>query len=72
MVLSREVDGALVVIRYGGTSEGQLMRALAQLRQGNTNLLGVVLNEADAKADDYGYSKQYYTYAPVEASAEHA
>ena len=44
LILSRQVDGVLLVVEYGKTGRTQIQKALDHLS--NTNLLGVVLNKA--------------------------
>ncbi len=63
MVLSKMVDGTLLVVRSGKTTRETLASGLAKLRLINAHLLGVVLNgvrsERRGKADEYGYSYGY-------------
>lgn len=44
-MLSRHVDGMLVVVRYGSTYEGGAARTQQALSLANANILGVVLND---------------------------
>ena len=55
MVLSRQVDGVMMVIRAGKTPKEYLSKALGALNSGK--VLGIVLNGAD-----YGLSSKYYYY----------
>lgn len=55
IVLSRQVDGVMMVVRAGKTPKEYLAKALTSLNSGK--VLGVVLNEAD-----FGLSSKYYYY----------
>lgn len=61
-IVARHVDGVAVVGRSGSTTRGELQRTIAQLARGDTNVLGVILNEVDTRTERYGYSRDYYTY----------
>jgi succinoglycan biosynthesis transport protein ExoP len=72
LLLAPQVDGVVMVARCRSTTRIDIQRALTQLRQGDNNLLGVVLNELDARDEGHRYSSEYYTYRPheeVEAGA---
>ena len=62
LIMAPQVDGVVLVARCSSTTRGQLTEALSLLRQGDTNILGVVLNQVDARAegDRYGYYGEYY------------
>lgn len=65
-VLSRECDGALVVVRQGKTTREQVTRALEALRSVDARVLGTVLNMAPASGVHgygYGYASEYATRA---------
>ncbi|MBX7081685.1 MAG: polysaccharide biosynthesis tyrosine autokinase [Nannocystaceae bacterium] len=70
LIISREVDGVIVVARCESTTRGELQRTLAQLAKSDTNVLGVVLNEVDARQERYAYNSAYYTYRANEAEGE--
>ena len=55
MVLSRQVDGVMMVVRAGKTPKDYLSKALNSLNSGK--VLGVVLNRTE-----YGLSSKYYYY----------
>ena len=57
LVLTRQVDGVLVVIRAGKTPRDYLVKALQLLN--TSKLMGVVLNGAEL-----GISSKYYYYSP--------
>lgn len=69
VILARQVDGAVLVVRCGSTTRAELLRAIQVLRQGDTNLLGVVLNQVDARQESYAYRYSYYVYGPREQEA---
>lgn len=48
-MLSKHVDGMIVVVRYGVTYEGGAVRTRRALALANANLLGVVLNDVPVK-----------------------
>jgi succinoglycan biosynthesis transport protein ExoP len=72
LILAPQVDGVVMVARCRSTTRTDIQRALTQLRQGDNNLLGVVLNELDARDEGRRYSSEYYTYRPHEEAAEGA
>ncbi len=72
LIIAREVDGVIVVTRCESTTRGELQRTLGQLAKGDTNLLGVVLNEVDARQERYDYNSAYYTYRANETEHEPA
>jgi capsular exopolysaccharide synthesis family protein len=70
VIIAREVDGVMLVTRCESTTRGELQRALTQLAKGDTNMLGVVLNEVDARQERYDYNSAYYTYRANETESE--
>jgi capsular exopolysaccharide synthesis family protein len=62
-------DGALLVARYNMTTDSQVKRAVAALRQVDAKLVGVVMNRIPTRrASEYGYTyyrteKSSYTHA---------
>jgi len=69
VVLARHVDGVVLVGRSGGTTRGELQAAVAQLARGDTNVVGVVLNEVVERDEGYGYARRYHTYRVSEVEA---
>ena len=56
IVLAPEVDGVIVVARYGLTSREALLKTSDLLTSGGANVLGVLLNAIDKSSDSYyGY-----------------
>ena len=70
LLLARQVDGVVVVARCDQTSRGEVQRALSGLTQGDANILGVVLNEVDARQDRYDYGGGYYHYRARETGTD--
>ena len=54
-VLARQADGAILVVRDGKTTTGQLEQATEALQQVNANLLGTIRNFVPMKSLTYGY-----------------
>jgi len=68
LILARHVDGVVLVGRCDSTTRSELQRAISMLARGDTNVVGVVLNEVDARQERYGYSTEYYTYRAPETN----
>jgi capsular exopolysaccharide synthesis family protein len=70
-ILSRVVDGAVMVVRAGRTTRDALIRARNHLGAVNASIVGVVLNDVDLKnphyAEYYGYTSKYYGVSPAKA-----
>jgi capsular exopolysaccharide synthesis family protein len=62
IILSKLVDGALLVIRFGTASRDVIARAKQCLQEVGVNILGVVLNDIDVQKASY-YSKYYHYYS---------
>ncbi len=65
-ILSRKVDGTLLVVSSELTEADMLKRAVELLKNDNATLLGTVLNNFRYKAGYASYYKYYYYYAPKE------
>lgn len=64
-IAAAHADGAILVVRYGKTTKGQVSSAIAVLEAVGARLLGSVLNMAPTKgADAYGYGSYYYVPDP--------
>jgi capsular exopolysaccharide synthesis family protein len=57
-VLSKQVNGAILVTRAGKTRSGVVKQTISNLRQASVHLLGGVINQAAAKRG--GYYQPYY------------
>jgi len=62
LVLSKMVDGVVLVLSAGVATKDQVKRARQQLQTVQANILGVVLNNIDTAKDGYYYNYQYYHY----------
>ncbi|MEJ7810646.1 MAG: polysaccharide biosynthesis tyrosine autokinase [Gemmatimonadaceae bacterium] len=64
-ILAGLADGILFVVRAGSTERDNATGALQQLSAVGARVVGVVLNDPDAKVPEYGgyYYKYYYDYA---------
>jgi len=60
-VLSRQVDGVLVVVEAGKTREGEARRAMEELAKVDAPVLGVVLNKVPMRRRG-GYGYYYYQH----------
>ncbi len=64
-VLATQVDGAIMVVRYGKTNREEVAEASHRLRAVDAKTFGAVLNMVRARGDSYGYGYGYgYGYAP--------
>ncbi len=62
IAFSKYMDGAIFVIRQNYATKNQINEGLEKLKAVDTNILGAVLNNYDAKVDNnYKYDK-YYNY----------
>jgi capsular exopolysaccharide synthesis family protein len=67
-IVSRIVDGAVVVVRAGSTERSALQTAVQQLGTVGARVLGTVLNDPDAEVPKYAryygyYYNNYYEYS---------
>lgn len=62
VVLTRFVDGILLVVSAGQTRREILERSLDRLRGVRANIVGVVLNRSDGSRGGYGYYGSGYYY----------
>ncbi len=62
-ILSKMVEGTLLVVRYGVTTWDQLQHGSRLFTDVQANMLGIVLNGVNEKSGDDGYYYQgYYSY----------
>ncbi len=62
VVLSKSVDGVILVIRAGDTAREIVKNGVAQFGAVGANILGAVLNGVDMSRDSYYYYQYYYYY----------
>lgn len=63
VVLSKQVDGAILVVRAGKTLRDEISRSAKQIRDVGGGIFGVILNELDS-SDKGSYYQSYYGYGP--------
>lgn len=61
-ILSRVVDGVILIARADSTTKQALYSAKQNLENVNANIIGVVLNDLDARAHGYGGYSRGYSY----------
>jgi succinoglycan biosynthesis transport protein ExoP len=61
VVLSKQTDGVIMVMRAGKTLRDEASRSVRQIRSVNGTILGVILNEFDIE-NRRGYRYTYYGY----------
>ncbi len=64
-ILSTQVDGVILVVRYANTRIDLARQGKEQFAKANARVIGVVLNQVKISADDY----QYYYYYSHESSS---
>jgi capsular exopolysaccharide synthesis family protein len=62
VVLSKSVDGVILVIRAGDTAREIVKNGVAQFGAVGASILGAVLNGVDMGRDSYYYYQYYYYY----------
>jgi succinoglycan biosynthesis transport protein ExoP len=62
LLIARQVDGVVLVARAGSTTQHDVQQGLSLLRQRDTNLLGLVLNDVDLRREHGRYGAVYYRY----------
>jgi polysaccharide biosynthesis transport protein len=60
VILSRIVDGVVLVAASGSTGKENFRMSVRRLRQVQAPLLGVVLNRVDLESPEYAYYSAYY------------
>ncbi len=65
-ILASQMDGVIMVTRYGVTRKDQVQQTRETFQKANANLIGVVLNQAKIGGDDYNY---YYYYSGADSTA---
>jgi capsular exopolysaccharide synthesis family protein len=71
LILSRLVDGVVMVVGAGKTAKDSIKVSTRRMAQVQAPLLGVVMNQVDLDSPDYAYYTQYYyNYTGGELNAE--
>jgi capsular exopolysaccharide synthesis family protein len=61
-VISKYVNGYIMIVRAGKTQMGALQDAISQLEQVNANILGFILNDVESKSSFGKYGYRYGKY----------
>ena len=64
LILSRVVDGIVMVVRSNKTAKKLVLQCRSRLREMDANVLGAIVNRLDLKREGYGYY-YYYDYNSV-------
>ena len=71
LVLSRCVDGVIMVVGAGQTSKDSIKASTRRMAQVQAPLLGVVMNQVDLDSPDYAYyTAYYYNYSGDDSHSE--
>jgi len=62
VVLSKRVDGVVLVVRASKTMRDELRRSARMIRDIGGSIVGVIVNELDARDSYYGYGYGRYSY----------
>lgn len=62
-IISKFVDGVVLVVRSESTKRAEMLYALEQLKQADSNVCGVILNDLNIKSTKYAYKSAYSSYA---------
>jgi len=60
VILSKHVEGVLLIIEPGNTKVTAAQKAVEQLRRVGANLIGVVINNIEVSGSRYSYYYYYY------------
>ena len=60
ILLSRLVDGIIIVVGAGATNRDGVGRAVEQLKEVDARIIGSVINNLNVKKERYYYSRYYY------------
>lgn len=69
VVLSKQTDGVILVVHASKTLRDEVKRASRQIKHVNGQIIGIILNQLDAKDHRYGYYN-YYGYHSEKETAE--
>ncbi|MCB9476031.1 MAG: polysaccharide biosynthesis tyrosine autokinase [Deltaproteobacteria bacterium] len=69
-VLSRLVDGTIVVVKAGKTTTEMFKKALRQLEDVKSHTLGSILNDFNLRGEGYRYYYYYYHYRSDEGGPD--
>jgi polysaccharide biosynthesis transport protein len=66
LVLARETDGTILIVKTDTATRKALKFAISQLEQVSAKICGVILNNVNVKRDRYYHYYYYYYYSPYE------
>lgn len=61
-VVAKQSDASILVLASDSVSRSEARHVVEQLKNANSNILGVVLNKIDSKGGNYYYGKKYKGY----------
>jgi capsular exopolysaccharide synthesis family protein len=70
VLISALVDGVILVVQGGKTSRQVVRRTRQMLQEIGARIIGVVLNKADVRSNDYYYYQQHYKAYYTQAAAD--
>lgn len=70
VILSRYVDGVVMVVKGNSTPRAVITEARDRIIQVGARLIGTILNDIDTRAGDYYYYNRYYSSYYSEESSE--
>lgn len=70
VVLSKQTDGVILVVHASKTLRDEVKRASRQIKHVNGQIIGIVLNQLDAKDHRYGYYNYYGYHSDTKEAAE--
>jgi capsular exopolysaccharide synthesis family protein len=70
LVLAKQADGILLVLKAGGTHREQAKRAIRSLRDVKARIIGALLNHVDMKGGHGADFSVYYSYQPYGAERD--
>jgi Mrp family chromosome partitioning ATPase len=59
-IISRKVDGTVLIARSGSTTRSVLKRVVQTFRRNKAGILGIVLNAVNTSSSEYYYEQGYY------------
>ncbi len=70
VVLSKQTDGVILVVHASKTLRDEVKRASRQIKHVNGQIIGIILNQLDAKDHRYGYYNYYGYHSETKETAE--
>lgn len=70
-IISKFVDGTVLVVRSESTKRAEMAYALEQLEQADANICGIILNDLNIKSNKYAYKSAYSSHYAYGYSKEY-